>query len=156
MELASRSGRTWALLFGRIVLGLIFFMAGLFKVFELGPVEHARRFFLPYADTFLPEWSLWATGTTIPIVELVAGALLLIGWRVRDALLALGAVLVVVTFGHLLKDPLFPLHEHVIPRLALVLFVLCMPRADDRLSLDIWLSRKKAAGDATPGGQHEP
>ena len=86
----------------------------------------------------------------------LAHALLLIGWRVRDALLALGAVLVVVTFGHLLKDPLFPLHEHVIPRLALVLFVLCMPRADDRLSLDIWLSRKKAAGDATPGGQHEP
>jgi cytochrome c oxidase subunit IV len=62
--------------------------------------------------------------------------MLLVGWRIRTVLLALGAVLVVVTFGHLLKEPLYPFHEHVIPRLALLLFLLILPAADDRYSLD--------------------
>ena len=54
--------RAWALLFARLILGLIFFMAGVMKVFQLGPLNHARKYFLPFADTFLPVWSLWATG----------------------------------------------------------------------------------------------
>jgi hypothetical protein len=41
-----------------------------------------------------------------------------------------------VTFGHLLKQPLYALHEHVIPRLVLLLFVLAVPREADRFSLD--------------------
>jgi uncharacterized membrane protein YphA (DoxX/SURF4 family) len=134
--------RAWALLFARLVLGLIFFMAGFWKTFELGPLEHARKYFLPFADTFLPVWSLWAVGATIPIVELVAGALLLIGLRVREALQALGGVLVIVTFGHLLRDPLFNFSGHVIPRLALLLFLLWCPRELDRFSLDYLLTRR--------------
>ena len=128
--------RAWALLFARLALGLIFFMAGVYKVFVLTPAGHARMWFLPFQDTFLPTWSLWAVGVTIPFVELLAGALLLMGWRVREALLALGGVLVIVTFGHLLKDPLYPFHEHVIPRLALLLFLLVMPSEDDVFSID--------------------
>ena len=50
---------SWALLFARGILGLIFLMAGIYKVFQLGPMEHARRLFVdPYAETFLPAWSL--------------------------------------------------------------------------------------------------
>src|SRR2546421_4832265 len=89
-------GRPWALLFARLVLGLIFFMAGFWKVFQLGPLEHARKYFLPFNDTFLPVWSLWLAGVTIPVIELVAGALLLLGLRIREALFALGSVLVIV------------------------------------------------------------
>ena len=118
-------------------------MAGWFKVFQLTPVGHVQKWFLPYQDTFLPVWSLWAVGLAIPFVELVAGALLILGFRTRIALVALGVVLVIVTFGHLLKEPLYPFHEHVFPRLALLLFVLAMPRADDRFSLDRVLERGK-------------
>lgn len=143
MRDAAAAGRAWALLLARLILGLIFFMAGLFKVFGVGPLQHARQFFLPYSDTFLPVWSLWVTGSLIPIVELVAGLLLLAGWRIREALLALGGVLVVVTFGHLLREPLYPFHEHVIPRLALLLFILMIPPHDDRFSLDGWLRRRR-------------
>ena len=135
--------RSWALLFARLVLGLIFFMAGFWKVFQLGPLEHSRKYFLPFADTFLPVWSLWLVGVTIPFVELLGGALLLIGFRVREALIALGAVLVIVTFGHLLHDPLFNFSGHVIPRLALLLFLLWCPREVDWLSLDYLLARKR-------------
>lgn len=119
-------------------------MAGVWKVFQLGPLNHARKWFLPYADTFLPVWSLWATGVTIPFVEMIAGALVIIGLRTRDALVALGFVLAIVTFGHLLKEPLYEFHTHVIPRLALLLFVLVIPREDDRFSLDrLILNRRK-------------
>lgn len=136
--------RAWALLFARLILGLIFFMAGLMKVFQLGPLEHARKYFLPFTDTFLPVWSLWTIGTIVPIVELVAGALVILGLRTRDALVALGFVLVIVTFGHLLHDALFSFIGHVIPRLALLLFLLWCPREEDRFSLDHLLTQRKA------------
>ena len=132
--------RAWAILFARLVLGLIFFMAGVMKVFQLGPLNHARKYFLPFADTFLPVWSLWAMGVAIPFVELIAGAMVIVGLRVREALVALGFVLAVVTFGHLLHEPLYEFHTHVIPRLALLLFVLLLPRADDRFSIDYLLT----------------
>jgi uncharacterized membrane protein YphA (DoxX/SURF4 family) len=142
MAVSDSARRAWAVLFARGVLGLIFFMAGVHKVFTLTPVGHAHKWFVdPYADTFLPMWSLWLTGLTIPFVELIAGALVFVGWRVTEALVALGVVLVIVTFGHLLKEPLYEFHTHVIPRLALLLFVLMVPREADRFSLDRWLSR---------------
>jgi uncharacterized membrane protein YphA (DoxX/SURF4 family) len=138
--------RGWAILFARGVLGLIFFMAGVYKVFSLTPVGHAHKWFVdPYADTFLPSWSLWLTGLTVPFMELVGGALLLVGWRVREALIALGFVLLLVTFGHLLKEPLYEFHTHVIPRLALLLFVLMLPREDDRFSLDRWIELRQTS-----------
>jgi len=140
---SSNLDRSWALLFARLVLGLIFFMAGVYKVFHLGPLEHARKYFLPYADTFLPVWSLWATGVVIPFVELIAGGLVMLGLRAREALVSLGFVLAIVTFGHLLKEPLYEFHTHVIPRLALLLFIFLLPREDDRFSLDYLLKRSK-------------
>lgn len=132
----------WAIFFARGVLGLIFFMAGVYKVFDLGPVGHVERFFLPFQETFLPTWSLWAVGLAIPFVELIGGALIIIGWQTRLALIALGFVLLTVTFGHLLENPLYPFHEHVIPRLVLLVFVLVMPRASDDLSVDTFRSRR--------------
>jgi len=142
-----RRARAWAILFARLVLGFIFFMAGVYKVFTMTPAGHVRRWFLPYQDTFLPVWSLWAVGFLIPFVELIAGGLLLIGFGVRTALVALGFVLVTVTFGHLLHEPLYALHEHVIPRLALLLFLLLMPGEDDRFSLDRFLRSRRADGE---------
>ncbi len=142
MVIDNARAKSWAILFARFVLGLIFFMAGFWKVFELTPAGHVRKYFLPFQDTFLPTWSLWLVGFMIPFVELIAGGLLIIGLRTRIALIALGCVLVVVTFGHLLHEPLYAFHEHVIPRLALLLFLLAMPEELDRFSLDALLRRK--------------
>jgi uncharacterized membrane protein YphA (DoxX/SURF4 family) len=139
--------RAWALLFARLALGLIFFMAGAWKVFQLGPLEHARKYFLPFADTFLPIWSLWFVGVAVPMVELIAGALLILGFRTREALVSLGFVLVIVTFGHLLHEPLYDLSGHVIPRLALLLFLLTLPRKDDLFSIDYLLARRETRSD---------
>lgn len=144
MNKANTSNQSWALLFARAVLGLIFFMAGMYKVFQMGPLEHARQLFVePYSNTFLPAWALWMVGASIPIIELVAGALVLLGFRTRDALISLGFVLVTVTFGHLLQEPLYEFHTQVIPRLALLLFILLLPPEYDRISIDYFLMQRK-------------
>jgi uncharacterized membrane protein YphA (DoxX/SURF4 family) len=142
MKLRPVSDRAWAILFARLVLGLIFGMAGWGKLFQMGATQHARQLFVdPYSTTWIPVWLLWALGLAIPYIEFAAGWLLFAGFLVRPALLALGAILVTVTYGHLLKDFLYEFHTHVIPRLALLLFLLVMPRGEDVLSLDHLLRR---------------
>lgn len=136
----------WARAFARWCLGIIFAMAGAYKVFVMGVVEHARRLFvLPYADSFLPQWLLWGSGTVIPFVELLAGLAMIVGWRVRESAVALGVVLVVVTFGHQLADPFYRLDTHVLPRLLLLVVVLALPREADRLSADALLATRDHA-----------
>lgn len=130
----------------RGVLGLIFLMAGVWKVFTLTPAGHAHKYFVdPYAGTFLPASALWAAGVTVPFVELFGGALMLLGWRIREASLGLGGVLLLVTFGHLVAEPLYAFHTHVIPRLALLLLVMLWPRDADRFSLDALLEKRPPA-----------
>jgi len=129
--------RAWAIFFARVVLGLIFGMAGWGKLFQMGAAAHAHRYFVdPYVSSWIPAWLLWTLGLSIPYVEFAAGWLVVFGLLTKPAILALGAILVIVTYGHLLKDFLYEFHTHVIPRLALLVFVLAMPRADDVLSLD--------------------
>ena len=143
--------RAWGLFFARWIGGLMWFMAGWTKCFALGPVEHARLFFLEPShevEAWMPDWLLWAVGTSVPTVELLAGGLLLLGLRVRDACVALGLVLVVVTYGHLLTDvqgAFWSPFSHVFPRTVLLLAVLLLPREWDRFSLDALLSRRKGA-----------
>jgi len=140
-------GWSWATFFVRWVLGLIFFMAGWWKVFELGAAEHARRYFIAgFTETWIPVWLLWALGVAIPFAELLAGALVCLGWRLREACVALGLILVCVTYGHLLLEPLFDTTSHIFPRLVLLTFVLCTPPERDRLSLDQLLGRRSAKG----------
>ena len=136
----NQSGWKWSIFTVRWVLGLIFFMAGWWKCFKLTPVEHARIFFLEgFADHWIPEWLLWALGVSIPVVELVAGGLVCLGLFRRWAYIALGAILVTVTYGHLLREPLFSTTGHIFPRLALLVFVWVAPMKHDVLSLDwVW------------------
>jgi uncharacterized membrane protein YphA (DoxX/SURF4 family) len=134
--MGTASDRSWAIFVARVILGVVFCIAGIYKTFVYGPLEHAGRLFVePYADTFLPVWALWATGTVVPIVELVAGALVLVGFWTRPALAALLGVLVLVTFGHLLVQPATSIIPFIMPRSALLLVVLLMPPDEDRYSL---------------------
>jgi len=85
--------RAWAVLCARVVLGLIFGMAGYYKCFVMTPAIHAERLFIgPYADTWIPTWLLWLTGVAIPVVELIAGWLLVVGLRVRESRVGVGGV----------------------------------------------------------------
>ena len=137
--------RAWAIFTARPILGVVLFIAGVYKVFMWGPLEHARELFVgPYAKTFLPVWSLWATGAAVPVLELVTGALVLIGLWTRPSLFVLGAILVLVSFGHLLVQPSTSINPYILPRSTLLLIVLLMPAHLDRFSLDSLLVRRGA------------
>jgi len=140
------SHRGWTRFFARVMLGLIFFMAGWYKCFVMTPLGHAATYFTgPYADTWIPHWLLLVTGVTVPVVELLSGALLIAGFRVRDALVALGFILLLVTYGHLLKEPLFSITGHIFPRFVLLAIVFLLPAEEDRLSLDARLALPRKA-----------
>ncbi len=71
------------------------------------------------------------------MIELVFGWLLVVGLWIEPSIVALGVVLITVTYGHLLQDALYSFTGHVIPRLALLVLVAVM--ADrDVYSIDAW------------------
>ena len=74
---------------------------------------------------------------------------MVVGWKRFPAALGLGGVLVVVTFGHLVADPLYAFNTHVIRRVVLLVLAMAMLR-EDRLSLDDWLERRREATPAAP------
>lgn len=138
------SGRGWSRFFCRVMLGLIFGMAGWYKCFVMTPLGHAETYFtVPYADNWIPHFLLLATGVSVPLVELLAGVLLVIGWRTRGALVAVGAILLLVTYGHLLKEALFSIMGHIFPRTALMVATFLLPAAEDRLSVDFWIEKRR-------------
>lgn len=128
----------------RWILGILFLVGGWWKVFVLTPGEHARLFFLEgFADTWIPEFLLVMLGNGIPFVELAAGILLVIGFRVREVLAGLGLLLIITTFGHALQDHLFNPDGHTFTRLSMIVFLLVIPKGHDKLTLDYWLKSKK-------------
>ena len=132
----------WAVLCARVILGLIFGMAGYWKTFVLTPAGHYHRYFEPYVGTWIPVWLLWTLGVVIPFVEFAFGWLLVVGLWIEPSLVVLGIVLMTVTYGHLLKEPLYSFTGHVIPRFALLAFVALL--ADrDRYSIDSWLRARR-------------
>jgi uncharacterized membrane protein YphA (DoxX/SURF4 family) len=137
----------WAALFTRVIVGLIFGMAGFAKVFTLTPMGHAQKYFTgPYADAWIPYWMLLAAGVTVPFIELIAGWLLVVGLFRRPASIALGFVLVLVTYGHLLKESLYSPQGHIFPRTLLLIPTWILSTEDDMWSLDYlllqWRMRK--------------
>jgi thiosulfate dehydrogenase (quinone) large subunit len=134
----------WAAFFTRVIVGLIFGMAGWWKIFSLTPMGHAQRFFTgPYSDTWIPHWMLVSAGVTVPFVELIAGWLLVVGLFRRPAAIALGFVLVLVTYGHLLKEALYSPQGHIFPRTLLLIPTWILSAEQDDLSLDYLLRRRR-------------
>ena len=134
----------------RVMVGVVFAMAGYWKVFKLTPMGHARKLFIEqFSDTWIPHALLWSLGVTIPFVELIAGAFLIVGLFRRACAIVLGSLLLVVTYGHLLKEPLFDIHPYIFTRLILLLPAMVLGSIDDRWSLDAWregvLSRSGAS-----------
>ena len=128
----------------RWILGILFLMAGYWKVFVLGSSQHAQQFFVAgYADYWIPQWLLSVLGTVIQFWELAAGLLLLIAYRMREVLISLGVLLMITTYGHALQEPLFDITGHTLSRLTLIIFLLLMFRHKDRLGIDGWLEYKQ-------------
>jgi len=92
-DLSNASARTlfaWASLIGRIGLAAVFLWSGYGKLADIdGNVGYMKAFGLPAADLLI--WPAM-------LVELVGGAMLLVGWKARWAAIALVLFTVPATF----------------------------------------------------------
>jgi uncharacterized membrane protein YphA (DoxX/SURF4 family) len=125
-----------------MILGLIFLMQGFGKVFTWGVENVFKNFFYGTFKDLLPDPIIYGTAYYTSYVELIGGFLLVIGLKSNYALYALASVLIIVTFGHGLAEPIWKM-EHVIFRLILLVALLLLPKAWDRFSLDYLLLKKK-------------
>ena len=125
----------------RLILGLIFLMQGYGKVFNYG-VENLYQmdFFHGTYKDLLPDFITRATAYFTSYTELIGGFLLTIGLFRDYALYALGLVLIIVTFGHGLAEPIWDL-SHVMYRTMLLLALLFLPKAWDKYSLDTLIGK---------------
>ncbi|WP_165366161.1 DoxX family protein [Brumimicrobium glaciale] len=125
----------------RMLLGLIFLMQGFGKVFTWGMENVINADF--FGDTFkdiLPDYVIHITAYYTSYVELIGGFLLVVGLRANIALYALGSVLIIVTFGHGLAEPIWDL-SHVMNRTILLVALLFLPRKWDKLSVDYLIQK---------------
>jgi uncharacterized membrane protein YphA (DoxX/SURF4 family) len=135
----------WPAFFMRVTAGLLFGMAGVHKVFIMTPPVHARKLFLePYQHTWIPHFLLRLLGVGIPFLELIGGWLLVAGYLRRPVGIGLGLLLLLVTYGHALLEPLFNVNSHIFPRLILLLPTLALGPEADPWSLDAALARRQA------------
>ncbi|MDQ3110606.1 MAG: DoxX family protein [Bacteroidota bacterium] len=124
-----------ALLFMRIILGILFLMQGYDKVFGLGLKKTEEGIEFAMRGKKLPG-SIIKTVTVISsFVELFGGIMLIAGFMIYPALVCLGIDLVVVVFAMSLRESLWDM-RFVWPRLILLLAILLLPSAYDRFSFD--------------------
>ncbi len=142
----------------RMILGFVYFFAGVHKIVDIGPLAFGDAWAMSPAARFLPGAVLTATGAAVPFLELGLGALVLVGFWTRTALRALAAIIVAVTVGYGISGLLDPMpntamditivNRFILPRVALTVLALMLPADRDLLSVDgwrTWLARARTA-----------
>ena len=124
-----------ATFFTRVLLGIIFLMQGIGKVFQWGVEGVYQSGFKSYEETFLPKFVIVFAAYFTSYTELISGFLLVVGLFRNYALYALGLVLLIVSFGHGLTSPIWNLND-VMWRSILLIFLLVIPKEWDQWHLD--------------------
>lgn len=140
------TNRTIGILIVRLILGFIFLMQGFGKIFTWGVDRfmHMDFFYKPYKE-ILPDFLIFGTAYYTSYVEFIGGLCLIIGFKRDMALYALGSVLIIVTLGHGIAEPIWDL-SHVMFRAVLLITLLFTPKEWDRYQLDYWLNKKQHIG----------
>ena len=120
----------------RILVGFVFFMAGILKVVAPS-LEKAFSGQLVAANIPLQEFVLYA----FPVIEMVLGILLLVGFHARISASVAAASMAVATYVHIvIDDPsLFPLQpvEPIGPLVLLAMLIYTVIRGAGAWSIDL-------------------
>jgi uncharacterized membrane protein YphA (DoxX/SURF4 family) len=143
-ELMDRN-KNIAALTTRLLLGFIFLMQGYGKVFTWGINKlYNMEFFHETYKKILPDYVTLATAYYTSYVELIGGFLLVLGFKRDYALYALASLLIIVTFGHGLAQPVWDL-SHVMYRTILLITLLFIPKEWDKYSLDFYIQKFRSS-----------
>jgi thiosulfate dehydrogenase [quinone] large subunit len=130
----------------RLVLGVNITMHGLVRVGD--PRAFAEGLAQGFANTPLPAWSVRAFALAVPFVELVVGLCILLGLRLRLALVIGGAFMASLTFGESLRQQWSTVSIHL--SYALVYYVLLSRAEDARFTLDGLLRSRRSPARPPP------
>jgi thiosulfate dehydrogenase [quinone] large subunit len=83
--------------FLRVIFGINFFNHGFTRLDNL--VGFAQSMADMFQETFAPSWLVWAIGFCVPIVELIVGALLIVGWKTLPTLMTGFGLMGILMYG---------------------------------------------------------
>lgn len=122
----------------RVILGVLFFFQGYDKVFNM-KVSGVTAFFRnEWRNRSMPQFILSASAYLTSYIELIAGALLIVGLFKTYAFYLLGLDLILVSAAFSMLKPMWDM-QLLFPRLLLLAILLYLPAEWDLLSLDALL-----------------
>jgi putative oxidoreductase len=122
----------------RVFLGFVFFLQGYDKVFRLGLRQVIQTVHEPLSSKGIPRFLSTAGSYFTSYIELICGALLIIGFLKYYCLCLLGLDLIFAAIVFGIVEPVWDM-KHIFPRLALLIFLLVIPSQWDVISIDhIW------------------
>lgn len=124
--------------FLRVIFGINFFNHGFTRLGDLP--SFAQSMADMFQNTFAPSWLVWAMGFCVPIVELVIGALMIVGWKTLAALMTGFGLMGVLMYGVTLLQNWDTASSQLI--YCLVFFVLIAFNRYNVVSLD-WVNRNR-------------
>lgn len=135
MEYIGQHHEAVAVLIARILLGVLFFFQGYDAVFNIGMRRVIEAYQNSFSNKHIPSSLVVLASWFTSLTELICGLMLIFGLFQYIALYLLGINLIVAAIGFGLNEPMWD-SKYVLPRLLLLLFLLCVPSSWGIISLD--------------------
>jgi putative oxidoreductase len=139
-----------AVLPARLAMGLLLVFAGWMKVHDMGVGEFVEKYYTPAIPSWLPHALAIPYGYFIPWIELIGGAMLVLGLLGRLTAVVLTLLMVSIVIATGLKPDQSPFNTTLI---YISLTILLAATGPGRLSLDALLFRGTRAEPVTPPTQ---
>jgi uncharacterized membrane protein YphA (DoxX/SURF4 family) len=133
---------TIAPLLTRVLLGILFFIQGYDKIFNIKIVNVIETIRPAYHKMKLPGFIIVLSSWFTSYIEFTCGLLLIVGLLKYFSLYLLGIDLIIVSFGMSVINSVWNM-ELVFPRFLLLLFLLIYPAEYDVITLQHFLAHFK-------------
>ncbi len=135
MEYLSQNNHIVAALIARLFLGVLFFLQGYDAVFKVKIKKVKETYQNAFYENGIPKWATVIAVWFTSLSALIGGLFMLLGLFEYITLYVLGINLIITAVGFGINKPLWDT-RYVLPRLLMILFLLCIPLHWNLIALD--------------------